>query len=77
MATRLVMATSKNNEHKTMMFDVDCALDLLKEVAAVNAEFGLTMADWDFTRRNYRGEEQGPFDWKKEAVVVRLGDLFS
>lgn len=77
MATRLVMATSKNKAHKTMMFDEDCAADLLKEVAAVNAEFGLTMDDWDFTRRNYRGDDQGPFDWKNQMVSVRLGDLFS
>lgn len=77
MATRLAMATCAKENLKTPMFDTDSAQDLLKEVAALNKEFGLTMADWEFTRRNYRGDNLGEYDWRNETVTVKLGDLFA
>lgn len=77
MATRLAMATNEKHGLKTPMYETDCAQDLLKEVAVLNREYGLTMADWKFTRRNYKGDDLGEYDWKNETVTVRLGDLFS
>lgn len=76
MATRFIQANSKKIDFSSKFYDDDAPLELFQKVATLNKENGLTMADWEFTRHNWKGEKTGTYDWKNAHVTVTLGDLF-
>jgi hypothetical protein len=77
MATKFIKATNKKLQHTSKLHDIDSPLALFKELKTLNEKNGHTMKDWEFTVHDYKGDELGKYDWKKEVVSVRLGDLFS